>query len=258
MSTDGEPKTEGQAQPKTLTDFVKVNPAAQDELNTMMASNRKKLTQQNTELVTQLEQIKQNANLTADERDELQTRITQLEEQYMSKEELTKRETTKKEREFQKSLEGVTKDRDSWKGRYSTATVERSLQDAAVAAEAVQSAQIVDILRGRTQISEAIVDGKPTGEYIPVVKFNDTNEEGQSVVLDLTPAEAVKRMKELPNMYGNLFKGTAAGGLGEGSSAEGGAAKTEVLEDITKDPVKYAKWRKDNPDLDISKLRRAK
>ena len=61
-------------------------------------------------------------------------------------------------------------------------------------------------------------------------------------------------MKELPELYGNLFKGDAFGGLGEGGPATGGT-KPQKLSDILKDPVKYQKWRKENPDLDISKLR---
>jgi hypothetical protein len=65
----------------------------------MMADNRRKLTNQNQELVKQLEQLKQNATLTQEQRDELQARITQLEEQYLTKEELIKRESGKREKE---------------------------------------------------------------------------------------------------------------------------------------------------------------
>jgi hypothetical protein len=43
------------------------------------------------------------------------------------------------------------------------------------------------------------------------VKFNDTDEKGNSVVLDLTVKEAVKRMTELEP---NLFKSKGPGGLG--------------------------------------------
>ena len=71
---------------KKLVELVKDNPALQAELNTMMADNRKKLTGQNQDLVVQLEQLRTSTQLTQEDRDELQVRITQLEEKYMSKE----------------------------------------------------------------------------------------------------------------------------------------------------------------------------
>jgi hypothetical protein len=237
-----------------LADLVKANPKLQDELNGMMAENRKKLTTQNQELVTQLETLKANTALTTEERDALQGQISPLEQQYLSKEELVKREAGKEAKKLQDNLAKTNEERDIWKGMYTSATIDRALQDAAIETEAENPSQIVDMLRARTQLAEVIVDGNPTGQYNPIVKFNDTNEAGKAVVLDLSPVDALKRMKELKQHH-NLFKGTATSGLGEsGSSAETG--KAPFLEDIIGDPAKYAKWRKENPDLPVEKLRR--
>ena len=252
MSTDGTQGGEANKAEK-LADLVKANPGLQEELNVMMAENRRNLTKQNSELVAQLEQIKNSAKLTAEEKETLQSRINQLEEQFMTKEELSKRELAKAQKQAQQLTETLTSERDGWKNMYASATIERSLQDAAISGEAVQPSQIVEMLRGRTQLSEVIEDGKATGRYTPVVKFNDVNENGQPVVLELSPSDAIKRMKELTDRYGNLFKGTATGGLGE--NVAGGKGQQISLE-ILKDPVKYAEWRKKNPDLDLSKIRR--
>ena len=260
MSTDGSGTGEGAgagaAEAKKLADLVKANPGLQDELNVMMAENRRNLTKQNGELVGQLEQLKQNTRLTQEERDELQSRITQLEEQYMTKEELSKRENAKKEKTFQKEIETATKEKESWRNLYASETIDRSLQDAAIEGKALRPSQIVDILRNRTQLVEVMTsDGQPTGRYAPVVKFNDVNDEGKPVILDLSPSETIKRMRELTENYGNLFEGTATSGLGETGGASG--SKTQpLLKEILADPAKYAEWRKKNPDLDISKLRR--
>lgn len=240
----------------SIKELVKSDPKAQEELNAMMADNRKKLTQQNSELVTQLEQLKKNSALTHEERDELQTRITTLEEQYMTKEELAKREAGKKERKFTEQVNTITGERDTWKTMYSNETIDRSIQDAAVGGEALHPGQVVQLLRTQTQLVEVISEnGEKTGRYTPVVKFNDKTEDGKPVVLDLSPSDAIKRMKELPEQYGNLFKGTASGGLGESGGATGNVNQPS-LKEITSNPVKYAEWRKKNPDLDISKLRR--
>src|ERR1017187_8689863 len=72
----------------------------QTELNKMMADNRKKLTSQNQELITQLETLKEQTNLTVQQKEELETRIGQLEALNMTKEELLKKENAKKEKQY--------------------------------------------------------------------------------------------------------------------------------------------------------------
>lgn len=251
----GEGTGEGtQTKPK-LADLVREY-SLQDDLNAMMAENRRKLTQQNTELVKQLEDLKRNTALTQDERDALQTRITQLEEQYMSKEELAKREATKQQREFETKLQKATEQGERWQSLYADSTIQRAWQDAALEGKVLQPAipGVVDMFRHQTQLTEVMENGQPTGRYTPVVKFNDVNEDGQNVVLDLSPTEAIKRMKELPDRYGYLFEGTATSGIGSARRADG-SAPAPKLDELLKDPAKYAEWRKKNPDLDLSKLR---
>ena len=240
----------------TIKDLVQKDKRFQEELNTLMADNKRSLTKQNQDLVTQLEQLKQNSRLTQEERDDLQTRITQVEEQYMSKEELTKRESGKREKEYEQNIGNINKERDSWKNMYSSETIDRSIQDAAIEGGALHPSQIVDLLRGRTQLVEVLdSSGQPTGRYSPIIKFNDVDEDNNPVALELAPAEAIKRMKELADKYGNLFEGTSSGGLGEEGGGTGGKGVT-LMKDVLSDPAKYAEWRKKNPDLDLNKLRR--
>jgi len=243
--------TEG-AEDVSLSNLIKKH-NLQDELNTLMADNRRKLTKQNTDLIKQLEGFKNAANTTQQQRDELQARIEQLEVQHMSKEELAKREKQKEQRKYKEDVTRLEKDLEGWRDLYTTSTIERSLQDAAITGEAVQPGQLVEILKNKTKLSEVLDEGQPTGKYAPVVKFADMNEEGKPVMLELSPADAIKRMKEMPEHH-NLFKGTASGGLGEtgGAHSPGGTPSIDIL----KDPAKYVEWRKKNPDLDISGFRR--
>lgn len=257
MSTDGNipatPPTPPPPPKPKLSELITQH-GLQEELNTMMAQNRKKLTEQNQDLVTQLEQLKQSSNLSQTEKDELQVRITQLEQQYLTKEELAKREAQKNQKDFEMQLTTAKQQGEQWKGLYTSSTIERALQDAAVAGKSLQHDQIVDMYRSRTEMVEVLENGRPTGRYTPIVKFNDINEEGKPVVLELSPADLIKRMKELPEKFGNLFEGTATGGTG-GTRGADGSAPSVKLADLMKDPVKYAKWRKENPDLDLSKLK---
>ena len=228
----------------------------QDEVNAMMSQNRKKLTTQNAELVTQLEELKRNSALTSEQKDELSVRITQLEEQYLTTEELSKRETNKQQKEHSELLTKSEKTSNRWKELYSSSTIDRALQDAAVEGEALHPSQIVDLLSTKTQIAEVIENGQTTGRYLATVKFNDVDADGKNVVLDLSPQDAIKRMKELTGRFGNLFKGTSTGGVGGSGGVDGSTQPRQKLQDLLDDPVKYAKWRKENPDLDISKLDR--
>lgn len=225
----------------------------QKELNKMMADNRRKLTQQNTELLRQMEDLRGTAKMTDEQRTELEGQIERLQQQVLSKEELARREIDKTKKAYTDSLEKASNEAKRWQSLYTSSTVERTLQDAAIGGEAVQPRQIVAMLGQSTRLAEVLgEDGKPTGAFAPVVKFNDTDKDGNPITLDLSPADAIKRMRELPE-YGNLFKGTAKGGLGETGSA-GGRGGHPSLDSLLKDPAAYAEWRKKNPDLDISKL----
>jgi len=228
----------------------------QDEMNAAMSSNRKNLTQKNSELVGQLEKLKGQASTTTHEKEELQAQIEDLQTQYLSKEELARRGEDKLKKDHAKVLETVTSEASKWQGLYVASTTQRALLDAAVHGEAVQPQQIVSMLGQSTQIVEDVDSaGNSTGNYKPIVKFNDTNDSGEPIVLDLSPSDAIKRMKDLPEMYGNLFKGEATGGLGGNTSAGSGISSQPKLKELMENPAKYAKWRKENPELDLSKLR---
>jgi hypothetical protein len=240
----------------SISQFVEKH-GLQDELNGMMAQNRKKLSQKNSELAIQLKTLGEQAKMTTEAREELEAKIEELHTQYMSKEELAKRESGKAASTHAKEIEKLTSESIAWKSRFASSTTQRALLDAALEGEAIRPPQIVSILGQSTQlVEETDAAGQGIGSYKTIVKFNDTDSDGNPITLDLTPSEAIKRMKELPTLHGNLFKGSANGGLGESNNASGGGvAMQPKLEELLADPAAYRKWRKENPDLDIEKLR---
>jgi hypothetical protein len=245
----------GSGETLTISSFVEKH-GLQDELNGMMSANRKKLTLRNTELVTQLQTLGEQSKMSTQAREELEERIEELQTQFMSKEELAKREADKSATAHATEIEKLTGEATAWQSRFASSTTQRSLLDAAVEGEAVQPSQIVLMLGQTTQLVEETDSvGHGTGQYRTIVKFNDHDSEGNPITLDLVPSEAIKRMKELPALYGNLFKGNNNGGVGESNNADGGAMTQPKLMELLKDPVAYRKWRKENPDLDITKLR---
>lgn len=257
---DGEGKS-GNSEGKkkaTLKSLVEEH-GLQEELNTMMSSNRKGLSQKNQELVTQLTQLRDEATLTTQQKEELEVRIDELQTQFMGKEELAKRDAGKAAKNHAKDMDKLTSDANKWQRLYSTSTAQRAIMDAAVVGKALPEAvpQIVAILGQTTHIVEELDDaGQGSGKYKPIVKFNDIDGDGKAVVLDLSPIETIKRMKELPEIYGFMFQGEASGGLGGGAGAGGKKGLPPKLSEILSDPVKYQEWRKKDPDLDITKLRK--
>ena len=103
-----------------------------------------------------------------------------------------------------------------WKNRFTSSTIKTAITDAAVSADAYRPNQIVSLLRGMTELVDAMEDGKPTGDLIPQVRFMGTDADGKPKELLLSVGEAIKQMKEDKNGdYGNLFNSGATGGLGK-------------------------------------------
>ena len=140
-----------------------------------------------------------------------------------------------------------------WEALFRDSTIDRSLQDAAVKHEAFNPAQVVTQLRPWTRVIEVMDEktGKPTGKYKPVVDMPDvdatTNEQ---VIMNRSPEEAVKRMKEMPEQWGNLFRSNVVSGIGS-SSATGGLMPGQGGKiDVRKlTPTQYREIREKNPEL---------
>lgn len=222
----------------------------QDEVNSILARERKTLQTQNQTLVAQLETIQQAANTTAEQRAELETQIEKLRATFTTDAERAAQQAKKLKDEYDGKLKSTEESAKSWQSRYAKAEIGRAISDAAVAHKARRAELIAAVLQPMTQIEETIgEDGKPTGEYAPVVNFEDINAEGKPVVLKLRVNDAVKRMRELPDLYGVLFDSDVAGGAGGSApnSSRGKGGKINPMELAKQDPAAYAAYRKKNP-----------
>lgn len=217
----------------------------QSKVNAILAAEKRKFQEQQQKTIAQLEVLKKEANLTQQQRDELQNRIEQLQSETLTKEQLAQRQLAEAEKKGKEALSGLEKERDVWRGMYTRETIQRSIADAAVINEAFQPKQIVALLESKCKLLENVgADGRPNGSFTPKVEFEDTDKDGKPVVLTLTVTEAVKRMKELPDTYGNLFKSKATGGVG-GITADGVRQGAVDMNDHQA----YLKARKADPSL---------
>ncbi len=223
----------------------------QDELNKILSEDRHKFKVQHEKTIAELEGFKKSKGLTEKEKDALQVRINELQEQVMTKEQLAETQKRKLESEFKTQVEKEKAEKENWHNRYVQSTIERSILDASVRHEAFNPEQIQRYLKDETRLVEETDEkGGGTGLFVAKVRFKDTDKENKPVVLDLTADEAVKRMKDLPERFGNLFRANLNGGLG-GSGSQAAGQKPPDFTNMS--PEQYKEWRTRNKNLDLSK-----
>lgn len=212
----------------------------QDDVNKMLAEDRRKHQAKVDANVKELEQLRKAKGLTEKEKETLTKQIEELKATSMSKEELAAKEQKRLKEEAEAKEKTLSLERDTWKNKYYDSTITRALQDGAVAAGAVKPSQIVTLLKGSTRLVEVLdADDQPTGDFIAKVKYDDVDKDGKPVTLDLTVPEVMKLMKGKPEEHGNLFESTLKGGLG-GTSGKGG--KQKDTKEMT--PKEWAEHRK--------------
>jgi hypothetical protein len=225
----------------------------QDDLNRVLAEDRRKHQVQIKEQAEKLEGVLKSSQLTEQDRKVLQENLVALQGQLRSSEAAAAKEKQELEQAFQVKLVESEKKTQIWEGLYRESTVQRSLQDAAVKNDAWQPSQIVTLLKPLTKLVEGVdpVTNRPNGNYeVKVVMFDVNPKTGQQEEMTRTPEEAVARMKEIPETYGNLFKSGVVSGIGS-SSATGGLMPGKGGQiDVRKlTPQQYREIRAKNPEL---------
>lgn len=227
----------------------------QDELNKILADDRRKHQAALTKTEqTYKELLANNQQLSAKDRQTLEENLATIQGQLRTKEQQAALDRKQLEEEFNGKLTQAEQRAQGWESRYKESTVTRSIQDAAVSAEAFNHNQIVALLRPMTKLVEDVdaKSGKSTGQYKVMVEFPDVDATtGEAIMTSRTPDEAVKRMKELPETYGNLFRHNVVSGIGSNSStglAPGANGKPD-LKKLASNPEAFRKVLKESPEI---------
>lgn len=207
-----------------------------------LAKEKKKSEEEKKKVIDQLTVLQNAKGIGDKEKGDLQTQIDDLKNSLLTKEQLAAQEKKKLETELTKKVQDAdARAKKNWE-LYEKSTIHREITDAAVQHKAYRPSQIVKHLTDMTNLTEDKdpETGVALGTYTPKVKFPDVKD-GKPITLDLTVGEAVKRMKDLPDEYGNFFISDVTGGLG----GSGGTGGTGAGADDTPptDAEKYRKWR---------------
>lgn len=212
----------------------------QDQVNKILAEDRRKHKAQVDKHVAELEQLKRSKSLNDQERTNLTTKIEELQNSVLTKEQRAAKEQEKLKKDLETTTQQLTADRDGWKNLFHKTQIKQAITSEAAAHKAFDSDALIAILGPSTRLVEMHDDNnQPTGEFVPKTKFKDRDKEGKDVVLDLTIPEVVTRMKELPK-YGYMFETTAAAGVGANRQAgRGGEVDPSAMT-----TTQYREWRK--------------
>jgi hypothetical protein len=234
---DPPPATPPVTPPKSFT---------QEQVNELLAKEKRDWQGKLKTETEKLQQLQQQANLTSEEKTNLQKQIEDLQSQYLTKEQQAALLLEKKDKESKSKFDSLSSERDTYKTQFETTLINHGIVAAAAANGAVSAEQLQDLLQGRSRVAEVKDDDGKSKGFVVMVKFTDTDPKTkQAVQVELPVEDAVKRMKELPERFGNLFKDTKTGGMG-GSSGKPGAPPDIAKMSMTE----YAQWRADQKKKD--------
>jgi len=243
-NTNDESTTEENSAPDESKTFT------QEQVNEFLAKDRRKnqetFKQKYSTLEASMQAQLERVGNDSDERERLEKELEDLQASFRTKEQQVEWEKKQSEKKYQSELESERKERERWQKMYQSEKIDRSLLDAA-GPEAFNPTLIVDLLRNQTTLKAENVEGED--RLIPMVNFNDVDEKtGEPIKTLRTPEDAVKRMKELPQIYGGLFRANVVSGVGAGAAEATPGANSRI--DVTKlTPEQYRKIRKENPEL---------
>jgi hypothetical protein len=214
----------------------------QEQMNAILAEDRRKHKTQQQKTLDELNALKAQTDIGGANAAEYEAKLEELQNSLLTNEQLAKREKDKMDKRHEKELGELKENYDKLNKKYTSETIIRAITDASVTNKAFSPEQIVAILGPNTRLAEVLDDsGEKTGLVTPKIKFDDADKDGKPVTLDLTPDEAIKRMKEI-DKFANLFQGEGVSGLG-GSTRSGGTKQSAA--EVARNPAEYIKARKE-------------
>lgn len=224
----------------------------QEDVNKFLADDRRKHVDKYNKLEQTYKTMLADKNLATEQRGKLESELQDLQKTFRTKAQQAEYERKQVEEQLTNEMAGYKEAAGKWEGMYKDSVIQRSLQDAAIGAEAFNPLQIVNLLRSNTTMRPAM---DPEGveienEMIPMIDFPDKDDTtGESVTTLRTPQEAVQRMKEMPELFGNLFRANVVSGIGAGAATGGVTSGEGGRVDVSKlTTEQYRRMRKENPE----------
>lgn len=248
---DGEEEVVLPADQKTVEDNPEAKTFTQTDVNKFLAKDRREHEQKLKTLETSYETRLKDTALDAQGRQQLEVELEDLRSKFRTKEQQAAHEKKQQAESYEGKLKEASEAAQKYEGLYTDHVIKGAIQDAAKKEEAFNDEHIVGLLKSDTKLQEVLDEnGKPTGTFAPMTKFMDVDAEGNPIETLRSPADVVKRMKELPSIHGCLFRANVVSGVGQGAATGGVTPGAGAQIDVTKlSPEQYRKIREENPGL---------
>ena len=196
---------------------------SQEDLDRVLAEDRRKHQQTVVKIQSTLEETLNSKNLTAQERDQLAQRLEEAQRANETAAQTAAREKKQAEEAAKKDVAEAEKTAKTWQEKFKQQLIESRLNEAVSDPDLFQPSQVKMLLKGAGVELQQVRDdkGQMTDQFEVVVNnFEDRTEAGEPCITHgLSPVAAVKRMKVLKDVYGNMVRSSIVSGVGSGSGA---------------------------------------
>ena len=220
-----------------------------DQVKEMLEAERAAQQQQYNELKTHLDELKSSLNMTEEQKQAFEKKVRDVENRRMTTEQKYQRDLESLQERLDQTEQSLKSESEKWRNLFEEEKIRTTIFSAATSpeTEAYNPEQIYDILRPKTKVADDLDDqGNATGNKKVLVTFQDRDKDGNPSEVDLTPHEALKRMNEMPEKYGNLFKQNVESGAGL-TRSRGSSGKPGLVVDQGSEA--YRQSREQNPEL---------
>lgn len=199
----------GGADPKTSFSQDQVNAILKREKDKQEAKYKDQIRMQ----IAEVTKMKDEKDLTEAQRAKLDERAKTLQAELLTEREKADAEKRRADEKHKTELDGVSVDRDTWRGRYETQTRTNAILEAASKHEAYMGSQLVGLIKDLVDVAPEVDGaGNPTEKFETSItaKVKDGEE---LVEKKFTVDGYVEHMKGLDE-FANLFIVTRPGGTG--------------------------------------------
>jgi len=220
----------------------------QKDVDEIVVKRNKKVKAQLEQMERNYQKLLKEQGMSAEMRAQLEKDLDDVRAQMMTKEEKLKAEKKRSEQEYQARLKLVEEERDAYRLRFESSTINRAISDAQQKFQGWDSDQFIALLGPKAEIIEELDSkGEKTGQLVPRIHWNVNKEDGTVEKVLLTPDEAVERMKEDVDKFGNMFRPNIATGVGGGTAPGTQSAMTGKIDQKRISDEEYFAMRKKDP-----------
>jgi hypothetical protein len=206
------------------TGKIEFTPEQQAKVNELLATNKR-------ELQKRVEDLQKSVGDT----NALTSKLKELGDQLLTKEELAKQEQERLKTEYDTGLQTATQKAADWENRYKETVFDVELGKAAQKHDAFDPFQLGALVKGQSQVVEDLdSNGKGTGKFKVLTKVNV---EGKELTLPID--EAIGKLR-VAGQYPNQFK--VKGSPGTGTTLNNSPIVPGTDGSVPTDPSKFMEY----------------